>query len=55
LFSNLKQTGQLEEYAIDEFHKQLEGRNGGGDHWHTDGKLLAGVISATTNGQSDGP
>jgi hypothetical protein len=56
LFENLKQTGQLaDEYAVDDFHKQLEGRNGGGDPWHTDGKLLVGVISATTNGHSDTP
>ncbi len=25
---------------IDGFHKQLSGRNGGGDPWHTDGRLL---------------
>jgi hypothetical protein len=55
LFSNLKRTGQLaDEYTVDDFHKQLEGRNGGGDPWHTDGRLFVGVISATTNGQSDG-
>jgi hypothetical protein len=46
LFDNLKQTGELsEEYAVDGFHKQLEGRNGGGDRWHTDGKLMVGVIT----------
>ncbi len=56
LFENLKQTGQLSEtYAGDGFHKLLEGRNGGGDRWHTDGKLLVGVISATTVGPTDGP
>ena len=55
LFENLKQTGQLsEEYAVDDFHKQLEGRNGGGDIWRTDGKLLVGVITSTVNEPSKG-
>lgn len=45
LFSDLKQTGNLSEvYAIAGFHKILEGRNGGGDPWHTDGDLYVGVI-----------
>jgi hypothetical protein len=45
LFDNLKQTGELsEEYFVDGFHKELEGRNGGGDRWYTDGRLLVGVI-----------
>jgi hypothetical protein len=48
LFENLQQTGKLsEEYAVDGFHKQLEGRNGGGDRWHTDGALKVGVIAET--------
>ena len=37
-----------EEYNVDNFHKQLEGRNGGGDPWHTDGTL---VVLALKNGQ----
>jgi hypothetical protein len=46
LFENLEQTGQLsDEYAVDDFHKEKEGRNGGGDRWHTDGKLRVGVIA----------
>jgi hypothetical protein len=46
LFANLKQTGDLsEEYAVDGFHNQREGRNGGGDRWVTDGKLMVGVIA----------
>ena len=48
LFENLKQTGELsEEYTVDDFHKQLKGRNGGGDRWHTDGALKVGVIAET--------
>jgi hypothetical protein len=48
LLHDLEQTGQLSEmYAIDDFHKVREGKNGGGDPWHTDGKLYVGVIAAT--------
>jgi hypothetical protein len=46
LFHDLEGTGDLAEtYVVDGFHKQLEGRNGGGDPWHTDGKLYVGVIA----------
>jgi hypothetical protein len=46
LFQNLEATGGLSEtYTIDDFHKICEGRNGGGDPWHTDGRLLVGVIA----------
>jgi hypothetical protein len=46
LFRCLEQTGDLaERYVLDGFHKQLEGRNGGGDPWHTDGRLFVGVIA----------
>ncbi len=45
LFHDLEQTGDLVEViTVDDFHKIREGRNGGGDPWHTDGKLLEGVI-----------
>src|SRR5579884_4286934 len=45
LFDDLKKTGDLaEEYAVEDFHKNREGRNGGGDPWRTDGKLFVGVI-----------
>jgi hypothetical protein len=45
LFNDLQKTGELsEQYVVDGFHKQLEGRNGGGDPWHTDGRLYVGVI-----------
>ena len=47
LFRCLEQTGDLSEvYAVDDFHKICEGRNGGGDPWVTDGRLLVGVIAA---------
>jgi hypothetical protein len=45
LFSDLKATGDLaEQYTVKGFHTQLEGRNGGGDRWVTDGDLFVGVI-----------
>jgi hypothetical protein len=45
LFANLEATGDLAKTeVIDGFHKQLSGTNGGGDHWHTDGRLFAGVL-----------
>ena len=47
LFDDLKKTGDLaEEYTVDGFHKELEGRNGGGDPWHTDGRLFVGVVDS---------
>lgn len=45
LFANLEATQDLaQNYVIDGFHKVLKGRNGGGDRWHTDGRLFVGVI-----------
>lgn len=49
LFQCLEQSGDLvEQYVVDGFHKVREGKNGGGDPWHTDGNLYAGVIKPTT-------
>lgn len=46
LFHDLGQTGDLTEtYFVDGFHKILSGKNGGGDPWHTDGRLEVGVIN----------
>jgi hypothetical protein len=45
LFTALESTGELaEKYTIEKFHTELQGRNGGGDPWHTDGSLFVGVI-----------
>ena len=50
LFSVLQQTGQVEEvYFVKGFHKQLSGKNGGGDPWHTDGRLVVGIINDTVS------
>ena len=49
LFADLKATGELaEEYTVDGFHKELKGKNGGGDPWYTDGDLSVGVIADKT-------
>jgi len=45
LFHDLELTGDLSETYIEKgFHKQLTGKNGGGDPWKTDGDLWVGVI-----------
>lgn len=45
LFDDLKRTGDLvEQYIVEGFHTVLQGHNGGGDRWYTDGNLYAGVI-----------
>ncbi len=45
LFDELKKTGDLADVQIiDGFHKVLSGKNGGGDAWHTDGRLFVGTI-----------
>lgn len=47
LFKDLEQTGDLAQfYTIEHFHKELSGKNGGGDPWFTDGRLFVGVIGA---------
>ncbi len=38
--------GLLSTQAIDGFHSKCEGRNGGGDPYHTDGKLAIGVLKS---------
>ena len=46
LLHDLERTGDLaKQYTLDGFHKTREGRNGGGDPWHTDGNLYVGVIA----------
>jgi hypothetical protein len=46
VLATLEQTQELiESYKIRGFHKNLQGRNGGGDPWHTDGDLAVGVIA----------
>jgi hypothetical protein len=42
-------------YWIDGFHQQLSGENGGGDPYHTDGRLAVGVISLPDPPKRDHP
>jgi len=47
LFDELKKTGDLADVQfIDGFHKVTSGKNGGGDPWHTDGRLEVGTIKS---------
>ena len=34
---------------IDDFHQERQGRNGGGDPWHTDGRLAVATLSNSLN------
>jgi hypothetical protein len=46
LLTDLEQTHDLSaKYSVPGFQKELEGRNGGGDRWYTDGALGVGVIA----------
>ncbi len=45
IMAGLKKAGWTgDEYYVDGFHKDREGRNGGGDLWRTDGRLGAIVL-----------
>ena len=47
LFKDLEHTGDLAEVIVVQgFHEVLEGRNGQGNPWYTDGNLYEGVIAA---------
>ena len=42
-----KRTGLLSElYYVEDYHRVCTGKNGGGDPWHTDGRLAMGVVAA---------
>ncbi|HEY5705550.1 MAG TPA: LssY C-terminal domain-containing protein [Terrimicrobiaceae bacterium] len=43
--NELEKVDRVQEvYWINDFHPRLEGRNGGGDPWHTDGRLAVVVL-----------
>jgi hypothetical protein len=49
LMAGLQQAGVTQEvYWVDGF-QQLQGKNGGGDLWHTDGRLGVALLVITTN------
>jgi LssY C-terminus len=46
LINDLRHAGQLSQVSwIEHFHQVLQGYNGGGDPYHTDGRLAVGVIA----------
>jgi hypothetical protein len=56
LFECLRKTGDLvRQDVLSGFHKRLEGRNGGGDPWRTDGDLYVGVIQLTSDNRPPEP
>ncbi|MCY2968761.1 MAG: LssY C-terminal domain-containing protein [Planctomycetota bacterium] len=49
LAADLLKTGQLKKQSyVDDFHKVREGKNGGGDRWHTDGRLAVDEIQISS-------
>jgi LssY C-terminus len=47
LIDDVRRTGNLAMvYAIDGFQEKLIGKNGGGDPYHTDGRMVVGVLIA---------
>jgi hypothetical protein len=45
ILAELQKARQAQEvYYMDGFHKELQGRNGGGDPWHTDGRLGVALL-----------
>lgn len=50
LLEQLQGANRLQEVeSVDDFHKVRTGRNGGGDPWHTDGRLAIGVIAGAAH------
>lgn len=55
LFDQLKQAGVTQEiFWLDGF-QQLQGKNGGGDPWHTDGRLEAAVLKTQSTATNAAP
>jgi hypothetical protein len=47
ILADVRQAGQLVEVVwMDGFHERLEGKNGGGDPYRTDGRLAVGILAA---------
>ncbi len=56
LLDNLKQNGGLTDLRfVDDFHKVHDGVNGGGDRWHTDGRLPVGTIATSSRAKIGSP
>lgn len=55
IVDELRKAGEVQSvYWVDHFHRQLEGRNGGGDPWHTDGRLAVAVLRTHPNPTTTG-
>lgn len=56
ILSQLKEVGQTTEVDwLPGFHTQLQGKNGGGDPWHTDGQLGVATLATPTNASTAMP
>lgn len=54
LLATLQKTTCLASFDyLDDFHQVREGVNGGGDRWHTDGRLLVGTLKAEKSAAKD--
>jgi hypothetical protein len=50
IVAGLEKAGEVQRtYWVDDFHQPPQGKNGGGDPWHTDGRLEVAVLLAQTN------
>jgi hypothetical protein len=50
IMNELQRAGRAEEvYFVDGFHSELQGKNGGGDPWRTDGRLGVVVLKSGLN------
>ena len=55
LIGDLERTGGVAKVdVVDGFHTDREGRNGGGDPWHTDGNLSVAVLGIGSSGPQEG-
>ncbi len=51
LIDDWRQTGRLQDfYWLDDFHKNQEGKNGGGDRYFTDGRLAVAFAMNRASG-----
>jgi hypothetical protein len=54
IVAGLQQAGLIESIEwTDGFHSRLEGRNGGGDHWRTDGRLAIVMMRGSADAASN--
>jgi hypothetical protein len=54
VINDVKPAGNMDRvYWLDGFQEPPEGKNGGGDPWHTNGRLAVGVIRAAESAQEN--